>query len=95
MYADGELLPSGSAARRAHGETFSADALDFDDDVILSDIAEELPDATISEFGVVGGPEVRVQYVGVRGLGRRRRARRAAGPDGAVLGRRARLTWVG
>jgi hypothetical protein len=75
VYLDGELQPPAPTLTGASGFTFTADAVDFDEDSILDAVSEELPESTIE----------RVQHRGRRGwrrplrrahaLRRRRRAR--------------------
>jgi hypothetical protein len=85
VYADGELLPPAPALTGASGFTFEADAIDFDEEAILSKVAEELPGATIQTLSVEGGDGGTVRYVvsaqstegGVLDI--------TVGPDGSVL----------
>ncbi len=63
VYVDGELEAPGPALEGAEGYTFASSALDFDDDVLLSAVAEGLPSATIDSVSVEGGPDGSVRYV--------------------------------
>ena len=63
LYVDGQLEPPGPALTGAGGNTFAAAAIDFDDAMILSKLAEELPDATIDALSVEGGPDGAVRFV--------------------------------
>lgn len=63
VFLDGTLEPPAPTLSGASGATFTAEALDFDDDRVLAQIAEELPDATIDAFSVEGGPGGSVRYV--------------------------------
>lgn len=83
-FIDGELLPP-EPRLDAAGFTFSADAIEFDADAVLSRVADELPDATIESLSVEGGDGGIVRYVAlvrsdVGGL-----LEVTVGPDGAVL----------
>jgi hypothetical protein len=85
LYVDGELQPPAPTLTGASGFTFTADAIDFDEDSILDAVAEELPDASIESLSVEGGDGGTVRYVvsvrsEVGGL-----LDVTVGPDGAVL----------
>jgi hypothetical protein len=62
-FIDGELLPPEPRLDGASGFTFTADAIDFDADAVLSQLAEELPEATIESLSVEGGDGGVVRYV--------------------------------
>ena len=84
-FVDGELLPPEPRLDGASGFTFTADAIDFDADAVLSQLAEELPEATIESLSVEGGDGGVVRYVAlvrsdVGGL-----LEVTVGPDGAVF----------
>jgi hypothetical protein len=84
-FIDGELLPPEPRLDGASGFTFSADAIDFDADAVLSQLAGELPEATIESLSVEGGDGGVVRYVAlvrsdVGGL-----LEVTLGPDGAVV----------
>lgn len=85
VFRSGELQPPAPALTGAEGFTFTAEAVDFDPDAILSQIADELPDATIEALSVEGGEGGVVRYVAsvrsqVGGV-----LEVTLGPDGAVL----------
>jgi len=84
-FIDGELLPPEPRLDGASGFTFGADAIAFDADAVLSQLAGEVPDATIESLSVEGGDGGIVRYVAlvrseVGGL-----LEVTLGPDGAVL----------
>ena len=62
-YLDGELQPPAPKLTGASGFTFSADAVDFDEDSILDTLGEELPDSTIESLSIEGGEGGIVRYV--------------------------------
>jgi len=62
-YVDGELQPPAPAIVGVTGQSFSVDALDFDDDTVLSGIATDLPSGTIDAFSIEGGAGGFVRYV--------------------------------
>jgi hypothetical protein len=85
LFVDGELQPPAPTLTGASGFTFTADAIDFDEDSILDAVAAELPDASIESLSVEGGDDGTVRYVvsvrsEVGGL-----LDVTVGPDGAVL----------
>jgi hypothetical protein len=63
VYRDGVLEPPGPRLEGASGHTFTSEAIAFDDDRVLVNVADEVPDATIESLGVEGGPEGSVRYV--------------------------------
>ena len=63
VFVDGELEVPGPTLDGAQGNTFVSSALTFDDDLLLSAIAEQLPTATIDSVSVEGGPDGTVRYV--------------------------------
>jgi hypothetical protein len=63
VFVDGELEVPGPALEGAEGYTFGSSALTFDDDLLLSAVATELPSATIDSVSVEGGPDGTVRYV--------------------------------
>ena len=63
LFVDGELQPPAPTLTGASGFTFTADAIDFDEDTILDSIASELPDATVESLSVEGGEGGVVRYV--------------------------------
>lgn len=84
-FVDGELLPPEPRLDGASGFTFTAEAIDLDPDAVLSELADQLPEATIETLSVEGGDGGVVRYVAlvrsdVGGL-----LEVTLGPDGAVL----------
>jgi len=60
IYVDGEL--TSSEGTPAAGGTFAAVDLDFDPDLVLSNVLENLPGATLESFYVNGDGQGNVQY---------------------------------
>ena len=85
VYADGELLPPAPALTGASGFTFSADAIDFDEEAILAKVAEELPGSTIQTLSVEGGQGGSVRYVVAAQSAEGGVLDITVGPDGSVL----------
>jgi hypothetical protein len=86
LFVDGELQPPAPTLTGASGFTFTADAIDFDEDSILDAVVRELPDASIEALSVEGGDGGTVRYVvsvrsEVGGL-----LDVTVGADGAVIG---------
>lgn len=85
VFLNGGLQAAGPKQTGAVGQTFTADAIEFDPETVLEGIQTELPTATIDALSVEGGPAGFVRYVVS--------VRSAAGgaidvivaPDGAVL----------
>ena len=63
VYDDGALEPPQPTLTGASGFTFTADAIDFDEDAILMTVLGELPDATIDSLSVEGAEGGTVRYV--------------------------------
>jgi hypothetical protein len=63
VFVDGELEVPGPTLEGAEGFTFESSALTFDDELLLTHVAEELPTATIDSVSVEGGPNGTVRYV--------------------------------
>lgn len=63
VYLDGELQPPAPKLTGASGFTFSADAVDFDEDAVLVSVGEELTDSMIEAFSIEGGAGGTVRYV--------------------------------
>jgi hypothetical protein len=63
VYLDGELQPPAPKLTGASGFTFSADAVDFDEETILDAVSDELPETTIEAFSIEGGDGGAVRYV--------------------------------
>jgi hypothetical protein len=85
VFRDGTLEPPAPKLEGAQGATFAADAIAFDDDRVLAQVTDQLPDAEIDAFSVEGGPGGSARYVvavrseegGILDV--------VVGPDGAVL----------
>jgi hypothetical protein len=59
----GDKVASNGAAQPAQGQTFTAaDALTFDADRVLDDVAGDLADSTIDSFSIVGSADTGVQF---------------------------------
>jgi hypothetical protein len=63
VFLDGELQPPAPTLTGASGFTFTADAVDFDEETILDAVSEELPESTIEAFSIEGGDGGVVRYV--------------------------------
>ena len=63
VFFDDELQPPAPKQSGVVGQTFTADALDFEPEMILVGIAEELPTATIDALSIEGGQAGFVRYV--------------------------------
>ncbi|HEX4982694.1 MAG TPA: hypothetical protein VFV63_13400 [Ilumatobacteraceae bacterium] len=85
VYLDDALQPP-APPEAADGETFRAADLDFDADAVLTGIADELGESTITQFVVVGGPGDAVQYSAFVTSSAGGVLDVLLGPDGAVLG---------
>ena len=84
-FIDGELLEPEPRLDGASGFTFGADAIELDAAVVLSQVAEELPDATIESLSVEGGDGGIVRYVALVRSDAGGLLEVTVGPDGAVL----------
>lgn len=63
VYRDGVLEEPGPVLEGASGHTFSSGAIDVEEDSVLVQIADELPDISIESFSIEGGPDRTVRYV--------------------------------
>lgn len=63
VYRDGVLEAPGPRLDGASGHTFASEAIAFDEDAVLTQIADQLPDVTIDSLSVEGGPGRSVRYV--------------------------------
>ena len=63
IYLDGELQAPAPRIDGAAGQTFKADAINFDEATVLDGVATDLPNAMIDAFSVEGGPGGFVRFV--------------------------------
>ncbi len=84
-FIDGELLPPEPRLEVESGFTFTADAIELDPDAVLSDLADELPEATIEALSVEGGDGGIVRYVALVRSEVGGALEVTLGPDGAIL----------
>ena len=63
VFLDGQLQAPGPTITGAQGRTFTAAAIDVDDETALSGVRADLPSSTIDAFSVEGGPGGFVRYV--------------------------------
>lgn len=85
VFLDGELQAPAPALEGASGFTFGADAVRFDVDSVLSQVADEVPDATIESLSVEGGEAGSVRYVVVVRSPAGGQLDVTVAPDGSVL----------
>jgi len=85
VYLDGELQPPAPKLTGASGFTFSADAVDFDEETVLEPVREELTDSTIESFSIEGGAGGAVRYVVSTLSPEGGRLDVTVAPDGTVL----------
>ena len=85
VYLDGELQPPAPTLTGASGFTFSADAVDFDEETVLEPVREELTDSTIEAFSIEGGAGGAVRYVVSTLSPEGGRLDVTVAPDGTVL----------
>jgi hypothetical protein len=85
VFLDGELQPPAPKLTGASGFTFSADAVDFDEDSILDAVDEELPESTIEALSIEGGESGVVRYVVSTLSPEGGRLEVTVAPDGTVL----------
>jgi hypothetical protein len=85
VYLDGELQPPAPTLTGASGFTFTAAAVDFDEDTILDAVSEQLPASTIESLSIEGGEGGVVRYVVSTLSPEGGRLDVTVAPDGAVL----------
>lgn len=85
VFIDGELNPPAPTLDGASGFTFAADALDYDPDLILAQVAVEVPGATIESLSVVGADDGTVRYAAITRSSEGGRLDVTVAPDGRVL----------
>lgn len=61
LFVDGEVQPPGPAGP-AEGSTFTAAEVDVDADRVLDQVADELPDSTLTTFVITVGPSDALRY---------------------------------
>ena len=82
LYFDGEL--TSKPAQPAQGHTFSAAAVTFDPNTVLSQIEHDLPDTTIDLFLIEGGANGAVRYTAIVTSSQGGQLEIVVGPDGTV-----------
>ena len=85
VYLDGELQPPAPKLTGASGFTFSADAVDFDEETVLDAVSEELTESTIEAFSIEAGAGGIVRYVVSTLSPEGGRLDVTVAPDGTVL----------
>jgi hypothetical protein len=85
LYLDGELQPPAPTLSGASGFTFTAAAIDFDEDAILDAVSEQLPESTIGALSIEGGEGGVVRYVVSTLSSEGGRLDVTVAPDGTVL----------
>jgi hypothetical protein len=85
VYLDGELQPPAPTLTGASGFTFTADAVDFDEETVLEPVSEELTDSTIEAFSIEAGAGGVVRYVVSTLSPEGGRLDVTVAPDGSVL----------
>jgi hypothetical protein len=85
VFVDGELEVPGPTLEGAGGNTFVSSALTYDEDLLLSAIAQQLPTATIDSVSVDGGPDGTVRYVVAARSDEGGSLDIVVGPDGTIL----------
>jgi hypothetical protein len=63
VYVDGELQSPAPTIEGVDGQTFTLDAVDFDEATVLTGVANDVPTATIDAFSVEGGAGGFARYV--------------------------------
>ena len=63
VYRDGVLEQPGPRLDGASGHTFTTESIRFDQERVLAQVADELPDVTIDALSLDGGPNGTVRYV--------------------------------
>ncbi len=85
VYLDGELQPPAPKLTGASGFTFTADAVDFDEETVLDAVSEELTESTIEAFSIEAGAGGVVRYVVSTLSPEGGRLDVTVAPDGTVL----------
>jgi hypothetical protein len=84
VFLDGALQPPGPMLSGT-GNEFTAEALTFDESLLLGRIADELPSAVIESVSVEGGASGAVRYVVTARSDEGGLLEIVVGPDGAIL----------
>jgi len=85
VYLDGELQSPGPRLEGASGHTFVAADIEFDENLVFTQIEEQLPEATVGALSVEGAAGETVRYV-VSTLSQQGGSLDVTvGPDGSVL----------
>lgn len=86
LFADGAVQAPAPTRPVAEGATFTADDIVFDPDRVLHRVADELPDAILTTFVIVVGPDDRLRYEVLARSARGGTLAVEVTPDGEVVG---------
>jgi hypothetical protein len=85
VYLDGTLQEPAPKIDGVSGQSFTLDAIDFDESSVLAGVASDLPDASIDALSVEGGTGGFVRYVVSARSGQGGVLDIVVGPNGAVI----------